>query len=67
VISGETQSRETYNLTIYNSIGQRIITEQLNVNGVWNKNINLQAFPKGMYWISIDNKEGRITKKLVKI
>ena len=67
IISGEVKSKETYSLIIYNSIGQRIISEQLNVNGVWNKNIDLHAYPKGMYWISIENKHGKITKKLVKI
>ncbi len=64
-ISLENQSRGSYQLKINNSIGQAVLSETINVNGDFVKQLDLTAFDKGIYFISIENGEERLVKKVV--
>jgi len=67
IIAGISAKPEQYKASLYNSIGQVINAETWAVAGSWQKNINLNQLPKGIYWLTIENKFGSVTKRIVKI
>lgn len=66
-ISGNSLKQEQYKVSLHNSIGQVIITERWSVAGTWQKSVDLNHLPKGIYWFTIESKSGSVTKRIVKI
>ena len=52
------------NLEIHNSIGQLILSENLNKIRSTKINYNLTDFPSGFYYLSIQSNFGKTTKRL---
>lgn len=50
-------------VAVYNSIGQLMISKQFNQYGF---SLDLSGLDKGIYVVNISNKEGMVTKKIVK-
>ncbi len=61
----ESNKAKTYQLNIRNSIGQTISTEMISVNGTFRKQLDLSSMDKGLYFISLENEEERLVKKIV--
>jgi len=55
----------SYQLKVRNNLGQIIHTESLNVKGEVNQKINLSTFEKGVYFLSLEDGEERLVKKVV--
>ena len=54
-------------ISIYNNIGELLMTDQLNFEGVVSKVISLNDFPTGVYFVNIQNTKEKIIKKVVKL
>ena len=55
----------SYQLKVRNNLGQIIHTESLNVKGEVNQQIDLSNFDKGVYFLSLEDGEERLVKKVV--
>lgn len=60
---------EKYNLMIFDAVGQVVFSEQLNdasgATGTSNKQIDVSAFAKGMYILSVQTEYGSTYKRIV--
>lgn len=53
-------------LSILNTLGQTVQEKDLgNINGTYNKNIDLKTFPKGIYFVNIQHDEGQFSQKVI--
>jgi len=56
-----------YDLVVYNSVGQTVYNETVNVNSqALNKSVNINEYSKGVYFISVTSKSESYTNKVVK-
>ena len=58
---------EKTNFSIYNNIGELVITHQLNFKGVISTQIDVSLFPTGIYFLHIQNTKEKTIKKVVKL
>jgi hypothetical protein len=56
---------EKYTITVSNVLGKTIYNSTDEINSTFKKEIDLSAFSKGVYLISIENSNSSITKKLI--
>jgi hypothetical protein len=56
---------DKYELLVTNIIGEKIYTEELNLNGNYVNQIDLSNFPKGIYNLSVSSRIGAINYKLI--
>ena len=61
----EQDGAATYTISVRNMLGQTVISEAINVNGNASKNMDLSSFEKGVYFISLENGEDRLVRKVV--
>ena len=54
-----------YNLNVRNMVGQTIRTESITVNGSMVKPMDLSSLKKGIYFISLENENERLVKKVI--
>ena len=54
-----------YELLVTNVIGEKIYTEELNLNGNYVNQIDLSNFPKGIYNLTVSSRIGAINYKLI--
>ncbi len=65
-IKVETPSKEVYNIEIYNNIGVLVWKQDnVSVDGIYTRQINLQGSPSGVYMIALRNKANSIVKKVI--
>lgn len=65
-VSITTVSSETFSIRIYNNLGVKIYEEtKLDVNGPFNKMIDLRPVPNGIYSVILENSQGQAVKKIV--
>jgi len=56
-----------YNLVLYNTVGQKIISEQINITSDIQKEIvSLSGVADGIYYLNLSNENDNYTSKLVK-
>jgi hypothetical protein len=55
----------TYMLNVRNMVGQTVMSEAVNVNGNLSKNMDLSSFEKGVYFVTLENGEDRLVRKVV--
>ena len=63
------QGLSNYNnsLRIYNKLGELILYEKLNFEGVIAKQIDIGQLPAGIYFVHIEGSKEKVIKKLVKL
>tara|TARA_B100001142_G_scaffold330264_1_gene397429 strand:- start:982 stop:4509 length:3528 start_codon:yes stop_codon:yes gene_type:complete len=63
------QGLSNYNnsLRIYNKLGELILYEKLNFEGVIAKQIDISQLPAGIYFVHIEGSKEKVIKKLVKL
>jgi hypothetical protein len=59
VVFGSDEATENYQLTLYNTLGQRIATETLPVN-IHEYEYSTAGLPNAMYFVSVRSKEGKV-------
>ena len=52
-------------LTIRNMSGKLVHDEQLNVNGFYNKTMDMSHLSKGVYFVTLQNDDESFIKKMV--
>ena len=55
----------SYNLMIRNLLGQDVHAETISANGVQTKQLNLSHLEKGIYFVSLENQNERLVKKVI--
>lgn len=55
----------SYNLTVRNLLGQEAHSETISANGVKTKQLNLSHLGKGVYFVSLENQNERLVKKII--
>ncbi|NVO01902.1 MAG: T9SS type A sorting domain-containing protein [Bacteroidetes bacterium] len=62
----ETSNSLSVDLSISNLVGQTVYTEDLTINGLFTKEINLSSLPKGIYFLKLeDGKSSNIQKFII--
>ena len=64
-LEATTNQENKMTIMVRNSIGQIVMSEHLSVNGQIKRQIDLTAFEKGIYFITLDGGEERAVKKVV--
>lgn len=64
-LTAESKTAKTYNLNVRNMLGQSVHAEIIAVNGMMTKNMNLNGLEKGVYFVSLENDEEKLVKKVV--
>jgi hypothetical protein len=64
-ITIDSDTQESKTLTIKNVIGQTIITKELTFDSSTKQDISLANYDKGIYFISLSDKIGTQTSKLI--
>jgi hypothetical protein len=64
-IAFDSAEQDNYILSIKNVIGQTLIEEKLNITEGSKEEISLSDYEKGIYFISLTNKKGTTTNKLI--
>ena len=65
-ISFNTINKQDITLRIRNIVGEEIYIEELKeFDGTYTKAISLENYPKAVYFLEINTKQGTINKKLV--
>ncbi len=60
------ENSDNYNVKITNQLGQIVYEEHLdNFSGIYSKKINLTAFRKGVYMLSVSNSKNQTVKKVL--
>jgi hypothetical protein len=57
--------QEVYTFEVYNSIGQKVFLEQIDVYGKFSKTIDLRQFGKGIYFVKIVKDKSYISSKII--
>jgi hypothetical protein len=60
-----TESAQTYQLSLRNVQGKEIFQEQINVNGNFTKDYDFANLAKGVYFLRIQNEEETINRKVI--
>ncbi|MCD6111630.1 MAG: T9SS type A sorting domain-containing protein [Bacteroidales bacterium] len=61
-----TPDNDIININIYNSLGVSVYNENnLHLNGIFNKSININNYTDGVYYLSIKGKDTNIIKKII--
>lgn len=55
----------TYMMNVRNMLGQNVVSEAINVNGDVRRDIDLTSFEKGVYFVSLENGDERLVRKVV--
>lgn len=55
----------TYTMNVRNMVGQTVMSEAINVNGNAVKQMDLSNFDKGVYFVSLENGDERLVRKVV--
>jgi hypothetical protein len=55
----------TYMINVRNRLGQTVMSEAINVNRSAVKQLDLSTFDKGVYFVSLENGEDKLVKKLL--
>ncbi len=55
----------SYTLNVRNMIGQQVHTELISINGELNKQLDLQNVEKGIYFVSLENENEKIVRKII--
>jgi len=55
----------TYTMNVRNMVGQTVMSEAINVNGNAVKQMDLTSFDKGVYFVSLENGDDRLVRKVV--
>lgn len=55
----------TYMLNVRNMVGQTVMSEAINVNGNLTRDMDLTSFEKGVYFVTLENGNERLVKKVV--
>jgi hypothetical protein len=61
----ESEKPSTYMLNVRNMLGQTVMSEAINVNGSVSKTMDLTSFEKGVYFVTLENGEDRLVRKVV--
>ena len=64
-IKAESSEPTTYTLNVRNMLGQVVFNEQVSLNGQLTKNMNLSNLDKGVYFVSLENDQEKLVKKIV--
>ena len=65
-VSITTTSDETFNISVYNSLGVKIYEEaKVEVNGSLNKVIDLRPVPNGVYTVIFKDSQQQVVKKII--
>jgi len=65
-ISFNTDEKSNYKIEIYNAIGQKVYTEELNsFQGKYNKRVSVVEYGRGVYSVNIVNENNQAIKKIV--
>lgn len=56
---------KTYTLSVRNMLGQEVYTNQVAVNGEKRHNLDLSGMDKGVYFVSLENGNERLVKKVI--
>jgi hypothetical protein len=64
-LTAKSNSATSYNLIVRNMLGQTVHSELIAVNGQMTKNMNLNSLEKGVYFVSLENDEEKLVKKVV--
>ena len=64
-LTAESKTAKTYNLNVRNMLGQSVHAEIIAINGMMTKNMNLNGLEKGVYFVSLENDEEKLVKKVV--
>lgn len=64
-IKAESSEPTTYTLNVRNMLGQVVFNEQVSLNGQLTKNMNLSNLDKGVYFVSLENDQDKLVKKIV--
>lgn len=59
------ESTAIYNLSVTNMIGQVVYTDLLPVNGAVTERIDLSSLEKGVYFVTLENTNERLTQKII--
>jgi hypothetical protein len=60
-----TERPTAYNLNVRNMLGQSVYTNVLNVNGSTVERLDLTGMEKGVYFVSLENENEKLLKKVV--
>jgi hypothetical protein len=58
-------SPTTYMMNVRNMVGQTVMSEAINVNGNVTKTMDLTSFDKGVYFVTLENGDERLVRKVV--
>ena len=64
-ISVQTNSQTNFDLIIFDSKGQKIKNEKIEVNGQLNKTIDLSGIEPGVYMLMLRNANARSMQKMI--
>ena len=64
-ITLDSEEQETYTLSVKNVIGQTLLNKELTIGSVLSEEILLEDYKKGIYFVSLTNKKGTKTTKLI--
>lgn len=59
------ETSAAYNLTVRNAIGQIVYSDLLSVNGAITERIDLSSVGKGVYFLTLENTNERLQKKII--
>ena len=60
-----TERATAYNLNVRNMLGQTVYTSLLNVNGSTTERLDLSGLEKGVYFVTLENENEKLLKKVV--
>jgi len=64
-LTANSNQPKTYIMNVRNMVGQTVMSEALNVNGNATRQVDLTSFDKGVYFVTLENGEERLVKKVV--
>lgn len=69
IISFNNNSNHAVDISLYNSVGQKLLqhTENQNSSSIDYKIDNLSELPQGVYFIKIENKNGNMIQRIIKM
>jgi len=64
-LTAESTQPVTYIMNVRNMVGQTVMSEAININGNATRQVDLTSFEKGVYFVTLENGEDRLVKKVV--